>query len=191
MKNIGNIIKSLQNIMRKDPGVSGDAQRIEQLGWLISLKIIDDKDQELELLHSSFRSPIDLPLDLHGDGVMAQGRLGDVFQRDEAQVEDVGRPGDGVARHGAWKIVDDVGVRAVHQGADLAHHEALAAVELRAAPDLVRLDAPLHLAIDRRRQGPDFLREHRPRAGADQKQGYKNQLFHASAPGGQMAGLQS
>ncbi len=58
MKNIGNIIKSLQNIMRKDPGVSGDAQRIEQLGWLISLKIIDDKDQELELLHSSFRSPI-------------------------------------------------------------------------------------------------------------------------------------
>ncbi|TLD39994.1 MAG: Type I restriction-modification system, DNA-methyltransferase subunit M [Candidatus Jettenia ecosi] len=38
MKNIGNIIKILQNIMRKDPGVSGDAQRIEQLGWMISLK---------------------------------------------------------------------------------------------------------------------------------------------------------
>jgi len=35
MKNIGNIIKTLQNIMRKDPGVSGDAQRIEQLGWMI------------------------------------------------------------------------------------------------------------------------------------------------------------
>jgi len=46
MKNIGHIIESLQNIMRKDPGVSGDAQRIEQLGWLISLKILDDKDQE-------------------------------------------------------------------------------------------------------------------------------------------------
>ena len=29
MPNIGGIIKSLQNIMRKDPGVSGDAQRIE------------------------------------------------------------------------------------------------------------------------------------------------------------------
>ena len=50
MRNFGNIIKTLQNIMRKDPGVSGDAQRIEQLGWMISLKILDDKDQEIELL---------------------------------------------------------------------------------------------------------------------------------------------
>ena len=50
MKNFGNIIKTLQNIMRKDPGVSGDAQRIEQLGWMISLKILDDKDKELEQL---------------------------------------------------------------------------------------------------------------------------------------------
>jgi len=58
MKNIGNIIKTLQNIMRKDPGVSGDAQRIEQLGWMISLKIMDDKDQELELLYESYISPI-------------------------------------------------------------------------------------------------------------------------------------
>ena len=33
MPNIGGIVKTLQNIMRKDQGVSGDAQRIEQLGW--------------------------------------------------------------------------------------------------------------------------------------------------------------
>jgi len=58
MKNIGNIIKTLQNIMRKDPGVSGDAQRIEQLGWMISLKILDDKDKELELLNDDYISPI-------------------------------------------------------------------------------------------------------------------------------------
>ena len=58
MKNIGNIIKTLQNIMRKDPGVSGDAQRIEQLGWMISLKIMDDKDQELRLLNGDYISPI-------------------------------------------------------------------------------------------------------------------------------------
>lgn len=44
--------------MRKDPGVSGDAQRIEQLGWMISLKILDDKDQELELLNENYTSPI-------------------------------------------------------------------------------------------------------------------------------------
>lgn len=58
MKNIGNFIKTLQNIMRKDSGVSGDAQRIEQLGWMISLKILDDKDQELELLNENYISPI-------------------------------------------------------------------------------------------------------------------------------------
>ncbi len=58
MKNIGNIIKTLQNIMRKDPGVSGDAQRIEQLGWLITLKILDDKNEELKLLDDKYKSPI-------------------------------------------------------------------------------------------------------------------------------------
>jgi len=58
MKNIGNIIKTLQNIMRKDPGVSGDAQRIEQLGWMISLKILDDKDKEIELFNEKYVSPV-------------------------------------------------------------------------------------------------------------------------------------
>ena len=58
MKNIGGIIKKLQNIMRKDPGVSGDAQRIEQLGWMISLKILDDKDKEIELINEKYISPI-------------------------------------------------------------------------------------------------------------------------------------
>jgi type I restriction enzyme M protein len=42
--------------MRKDPGVSGDAQRIEQLGWMISLKILDDKDKELELINDKYVS---------------------------------------------------------------------------------------------------------------------------------------
>ena len=50
MPNIGGIVKTLQNIMRKDQGVSGDAQRIEQLGWMITLKIIDDKEAEMRLL---------------------------------------------------------------------------------------------------------------------------------------------
>lgn len=58
MKNIGNIIKTIQNIMRKDPGVSGDAQRIEQLGWMISLKVLDDKDKELRLINGKYKSPI-------------------------------------------------------------------------------------------------------------------------------------
>ncbi|WP_334800551.1 hypothetical protein [Nostoc sp.] len=32
--------------MRKDPGVSGDGQRIEQLGWLLFLKILDASDRD-------------------------------------------------------------------------------------------------------------------------------------------------
>ncbi len=58
MRNMGSIIKTLQNIMRKDQGVSGDAQRVEQLGWMITLKIIDDKDKELELIKDKHESPI-------------------------------------------------------------------------------------------------------------------------------------
>ncbi len=44
--------------MRKDQGVSGDAQRIEQLGWMITLKVLDDKDAELELLDENYVSVI-------------------------------------------------------------------------------------------------------------------------------------
>jgi len=58
MKNIGGIVKRVQDIMRKDKGVSGDAQRIEQLGWMIFLKIMDDKDKEIELMNRKFTSVI-------------------------------------------------------------------------------------------------------------------------------------
>ncbi|MEG4024469.1 class I SAM-dependent DNA methyltransferase [Microcoleus sp. S13C4] len=58
MKNLGGNIKSLRNFMRRDPGVSGDGQRIEQLGWLLFLKILDASDSELELLRDDFVSPI-------------------------------------------------------------------------------------------------------------------------------------
>src|ERR1700682_4486659 len=52
------IVKSIQDIMRQDTGVDGDAQRISQLCWMFFLKIIDDQDQELELLDREYRSPI-------------------------------------------------------------------------------------------------------------------------------------
>jgi type I restriction enzyme M protein len=52
------LVKSIQDIMRQDTGVDGDAQRISQLCWMFFLKIIDDQDQELELLQSDYRSPI-------------------------------------------------------------------------------------------------------------------------------------
>jgi type I restriction enzyme M protein len=51
-------VKSIQDIMRQDVGVDGDAQRISQLCWMFFLKIIDDQDQELELTKDDYRSPI-------------------------------------------------------------------------------------------------------------------------------------
>lgn len=77
MKNIGNIIKTLQNIMRKDPGVSGDAQRIEQLGWMLSLKILDDKDKELELLNDKYASPMPKKLQWRNWAADDEGMTGD------------------------------------------------------------------------------------------------------------------
>ncbi|WP_159637955.1 class I SAM-dependent DNA methyltransferase [Sphingobacterium composti Ten et al. 2007 non Yoo et al. 2007] len=58
MANIGAVISSIRNIMRQDRGISGDAQRLEQLGWMLFLKIIDDKDQELEILKDDYTSVI-------------------------------------------------------------------------------------------------------------------------------------
>ena len=51
-------VKSIQDIMRQDVGVDGDAQRISQLCWMFFLKIIDDQDQDLELAKDDYRSSI-------------------------------------------------------------------------------------------------------------------------------------
>lgn len=58
MSNISSILKSIQNIMWQDTGLNGDAQRIEQLGWMLFLKIFSDKDKELEILDENYTSPI-------------------------------------------------------------------------------------------------------------------------------------
>lgn len=46
---VSNVIKSVQDIMRQDAGVDGDAQRISQLVWMIFLKVFDAKEEEWEL----------------------------------------------------------------------------------------------------------------------------------------------
>jgi type I restriction enzyme M protein len=58
MSNISYILKSIQTIMWQDTGLNGDAQRIEQLGWMLFLKIFSDKDKELEMLDDNYTSPI-------------------------------------------------------------------------------------------------------------------------------------
>jgi type I restriction enzyme M protein len=58
MPNISNVVKTIQDIMRKDAGTYGDAQRLEQLGWMFFLKIFDDREKEVELLRDDYRSPL-------------------------------------------------------------------------------------------------------------------------------------
>lgn len=58
MANVGAVINNIRNIMRQDRGISGDAQRLEQLGWMLFLKIIDDKDKELEITNDDYVSVI-------------------------------------------------------------------------------------------------------------------------------------
>lgn len=55
---ITTLIKTIQDIMRKDVGVDGDAQRISQIGWLIFLKIFGDKEKEWEIIIPNYKSPI-------------------------------------------------------------------------------------------------------------------------------------
>jgi len=58
MSNVSGIIKSIQDIMRKDVGVDGDAQRISQLVWMFFLKIFDDREAEREVTEDNYQSPI-------------------------------------------------------------------------------------------------------------------------------------
>jgi len=58
MPHVSNLVKSIQDIMRKDPGTYGDAQRLEQLGWMFFLKIFDDRERELELIRDGYKSPL-------------------------------------------------------------------------------------------------------------------------------------
>jgi type I restriction enzyme M protein len=51
-------VKAIQDIMRQDAGVDGDAQRISQLCWMFFLKILDDQDQQLELMDGAYSSPL-------------------------------------------------------------------------------------------------------------------------------------
>ena len=58
MPNISSVIKAIQDIMRKDTGVDGDAQRLSQIVWMLFLKIFADKEVEAEIIDDNYKSPI-------------------------------------------------------------------------------------------------------------------------------------
>ncbi len=55
---LNNLIKRLQDVMRNDAGINGDAQRIEQIVWILFLKIYDTKEQKWELEQENYQSII-------------------------------------------------------------------------------------------------------------------------------------
>lgn len=77
MANVGAVVSSIRNIMRQDRGISGDAQRLEQLGWMLFLKIIDDKDQELEISKENYISVIPKEFQWRTWATDAEGITGD------------------------------------------------------------------------------------------------------------------
>ena len=59
--NLGGLIKRLQDIMRNDPGINGDAQRIEQIIWALFLKVYDAKEEDWEMDEDDYQSIIPEP----------------------------------------------------------------------------------------------------------------------------------
>jgi type I restriction enzyme M protein len=70
-------VKSIQDIMWKDEGVDGDAQRLSQLVWMLFLKIIDDKEKQSEFISERYRSPIPEKLRWRNWAANAEGITGD------------------------------------------------------------------------------------------------------------------
>jgi type I restriction enzyme M protein len=56
--NLSSTIKSIQDIMRKDDGVDGDAQRLGQLTWMLFLKVFDQREEEWEDDNARYQSPL-------------------------------------------------------------------------------------------------------------------------------------
>ena len=44
MSNLSSFVKRIRDVMRNDAGINGDAQRIEQIAWMLFLKVYDGKD---------------------------------------------------------------------------------------------------------------------------------------------------
>lgn len=49
MTNLSNFVKRIRDIMRNDAGINGDAQRIEQMAWILFLKVYAAKEADWEV----------------------------------------------------------------------------------------------------------------------------------------------
>lgn len=58
MSNLSGFVKKLRDIMRNDAGINGDAQRIEQIAWMLFLKVYDAKEADWEFEDEGYQSII-------------------------------------------------------------------------------------------------------------------------------------
>jgi len=106
---VRNTVKSVQDIMRQDVGVDGDAQRISQLCWMFFLKIIDDQDVEMELMQEGYRSPVPEKFQWRAWAADPEGMTGDTLM---AFINDELFPAlkelPGTANNGRRRVVREV-----------------------------------------------------------------------------------
>ena len=61
MGNVSGFVKRIRDIMRNDAGINGDAQRIEQIAWMLFLKVYDAKESDWEFNIDNYESIIPEP----------------------------------------------------------------------------------------------------------------------------------
>lgn len=103
---LGSIIKSARDIMRKDKGLNGDGDRLPMLTWMMFLKFLDDHEQvrkaESQLAGEKFKPSIEAPYRWRDWGATKEGLTGDALiafiNQDEAMRPD-GTRGPGLFKH--------------------------------------------------------------------------------------------
>jgi len=81
MSNLTGFVKRLRDIMRNDAGINGDAQRIEQIAWMLFLKVYDAKEQDWEIDEDEYESII--PEECRWVNWAADDRSGNVLTGDK------------------------------------------------------------------------------------------------------------
>ena len=103
---LGSIIKSARDIMRKDKGLNGDGDRLPMLTWMMFLKFLDDHEQvrkaESQLAGEKFKPSIEAPYRWRDWGATKEGLTGDALiafiNQDEAMRPD-GTRGPGLFKY--------------------------------------------------------------------------------------------
>lgn len=81
MSNLSSFVKRIRDIMRQDPGINGDAQRIEQIAWMLFLKVYDAKEKDWEINEKNYISII--PEELKWSSWAKQDKKGHSMTGDE------------------------------------------------------------------------------------------------------------